>query len=280
MKPFAIWVLAGCLGAAVFASEQIPKQDLSVDQIVEKNIASRGGLDAWRKVQTMIWSGHVDSANAPAADLPFVLAMKRPNKTRFEVTVFNQKSVRVFDGKQGWKLGPNGMGSATPRPYSIDEVSSARDEQVIDGLLIDHEAKGVSVTLEGTDQVGGRDAYRLAAKLPSGVTRHVWIDAQTFLDVKVDRQVRTPLGQTVVVETSYSDFRSVEGLQIPLKIESGAAASEKKDMLTIDKVSLNPPLDDGIFTRPASPQMRRKSVSIDADADASPALSGAGRPAP
>ncbi|RKP46321.1 hypothetical protein [Trinickia fusca] len=278
MKPFALWVLTGCLASVVFASEQIPKQDLSVDQIVEKNVAARGGLDAWRKVQTMIWSGHVDSANAPAPDLPFVLAMKRPNKTRFEVTVFNQRSVRVFDGKEGWKLGPNGMGSATPRPYTMDEVTSARDEQVIDGLLIDHEAKGIGVTLEGADQVGGRDAYRLAAKLPSGVTRHVWVDAQTFLDVKVDRQVRTPLGQTVVVEVSYSDFRSVEGLQIPLEIESGAVASEKKDKLTIDKVSLNPSLDDGLFTKPAAPPMRGKSVSI--DVDASPTLPGAGHPTP
>ncbi|MEM5420851.1 hypothetical protein AB3X91_11165 [Paraburkholderia sp. BR14263] len=278
MKPVAVWVLAGSVAAVVFAGEQIPAHDLSADEIVQKNVDARGGLDAWRKVQTMIWSGHVDSANAPAPDLPFVLAMKRPNKTRFEVTVYNQKSVRVFDGRQGWKLGPNGMGSATPRPYSMDEATSARDEQVIDGLLIDHEAKGVTVTLEGKDQVGGRDAYRLAAKLPSGVIRHVWIDAQTFLDVQVDRQVRTPRGQTVVVDVNYSDFRSVEGLQIPLEIESGAPASDKKDKLTIDKVSLNPALDDGIFTRPAPPQMHRKSVSI--DVDASPALPGAGHPSP
>lgn len=279
MKPVAVWVLASCLAAVVFASEQIPAQDLSVDQIVEKNVEARGGLDAWRKVQTMIWSGHVDSANAPAPDLPFVLAMKRPNKTRFEVTVFNQKSVRVFDGRQGWKLGPNGMGSATPRPYSMEEATSARDEQVIDGLLIDHAAKGVSVTLEGKDQVGGRDAYRLAATLPSGVTRHVWVDARTFLDVQIDRQVRTPLGQTVLVLVQYTDFRSVDGLQMPLSIVSGAVASDKKDKLTIDKVSLNPALDDGIFTRPAPPQMhQRKSVSI--DVDASPVLPGAGHPSP
>ncbi|MEX3944289.1 hypothetical protein AB4Y44_33050 [Paraburkholderia sp. BR10937] len=278
MKPVAVWVLAGSVAAVVFAGEQIPAHELGADEIVEKNVEARGGLDAWRRVQTMIWSGHVDSANAPAPDLPFVLAMKRPNKTRFEVTVYNQKSVRVFDGKQGWKLGPNGMGSATPRPYSMDEATSARDEQVIDGLLIDHEAKGVTVTLEGKDQVGGRDAYRLAAKLPSGVIRHVWIDAKTFLDVQVDHQVRTPRGQTVVVDVNYSDFRSVEGLQIPLEIESGAAASDKKDKLTIDKVSLNPALDDGIFTRPAPPQMHHKSVSI--DVDASPALPGAGHPSP
>jgi outer membrane lipoprotein-sorting protein len=277
MKRIALWVLVGCLTAAVYASEQIPGHALSAEQIVEKNVAARGGLDAWRKVQTMVWFGHVDSANAPAQDLPFVLALKRPNKTRFELTVLNRNSVRVFDGKEGWKLSPSTMGGPNLRPYTMDESTSARDEQVIDGPLIDHEAKGVSITLEGVDKVDGHDAYRLAAKLPSGVTRHVWIDAETFLDVKVDREVRGPRGQRVIVEVSYSNYRNVDGLQIPLTIESGATASANKDKLMIDKVSLNPPLEDVIFAKPAS-SGRRNSVSI--NVDAIPALPGMGRPTP
>ena len=277
MTRIALWVLIGCLTAAVYASEQIPGHALSAEQIAEKNVAARGGLDAWRKVQTMVWFGHVDSANAPAQDLPFVLALKRPNKTRFELTVLNRNSVRVFDGKEGWKLSPSTMGGPNLRPYTMDESTSARDEQVIDGPLIDHEAKGVSITLEGVDKVDGHDAYRLAAKLPSGVTRHVWIDAETFLDVKVDREVRGPRGQRVIVEVSYSNYRNVDGLQIPLTIESGATASANKDKLMIDKVSLNPPLEDVIFAKPAS-SGRRNSVSI--NVDAIPALPGMGRPTP
>ncbi|MFM0030734.1 hypothetical protein PQR70_31395 [Paraburkholderia madseniana] len=278
MTRIALWVLVGCLTAAVYASEQIPEHDLSADQIVGKNVAARGGVDAWRKVQAMVWTGHVDSKNAPAQDLPFVLALKRPNKTRFEISVLNQKAVRVFDGKDGWKVNPGGTGGGNLRPYTIDELKSARDEQVIDGPLIDHEAKGVNITLDGVDKVNGHDAYRLAAKLPSGVTRHVWIDAQTFLDVKYDREARGPHGQPVIVEVSYSNYTNVDGLQIPLVIESGAAASGKTDKLTIDKVSLNPPLDDVIFAKPASPG-RRNSVSIDVSASP-PALPAMTRPTP
>jgi len=270
-------MLVGCLTAAVYASEQIPEHDLSADQIVEKNVAARGGLDAWRKIQTMVWVGHVDSANAPAQDLPFMLALKRPNKTRFEITVLNQKAVRVFDGRQGWKLSPSVMGNADFRPYTMDELKSAHDEQVIDGPLIDHEAKGVSITIDGVDKVDGHDAYRLAVKLPSGVARHVWVDAQSFLDVKYDRQARGAHGP-VTVEVKYSDYRNVDGLQIPFMIESGAAASGKSDKLTIDKLSLNPPLDDVMFTRPAS-QGHRNSVSVDASASP-PVLRAMTRPTP
>ncbi|NPT60320.1 LolA-like protein [Paraburkholderia elongata] len=279
MTRIALWVLVGCLTAAVYASEQIPEgHDLSADQIVEKNVAARGGLDAWRKVQTMVWVGHVDSANSPARDLPFILALKRPNKTRFEITVLNQKTVRVFDGREGWKASPSGMGSGNLRPYTMDELKSAHDEQVIDGLLIDHQAKGIDVTLDGTDKVDGHDAYRLAAKLPSGLIRHVWVDAKTFLDVKYDRKARSARGEPVTVEVSYSDYKNIDGLQVPYTIESGTAASGTRDKLTIDKVSLNPPLDDVIFAKPASPG-RRSSVSIDVDASP-PALRAMNRPTP
>jgi outer membrane lipoprotein-sorting protein len=275
MTRIVLWVLVAFLTVAVYASEQIPAEhDLSADQIVEKNVAARGGLDAWRKIETMVWVGHVDSANASAQDLPFMLALKRPNKTRFEITVLNQKAVRVFDGRQGWKLSPSVMGNGEFRPYTMEELRSAHDEQVIDGLLIDHQAKGVDVTLDGLEKVDGHDAYRLGVKLPSGVTRHVWVDAQSFLDVKYDRAARGPRGP-VTVEVKYSDYKDVEGLQIPFTIESGVAAAGKHDKLTIDKVSLNPPLDDAMFTRPAS-QGWHNSVSVDAE-PSPPALS---RPSP
>ena len=274
MTRIALWVLIGCLTAAVYASEQIPEHDLSADQIVEKNVAARGGLDAWRKIQTMVWVGHVDSANTPAEELPFALALKRPNKTRFEITVLNRRAVRMFDGKQGWKVSPSAASSGEARPYTMDELSSAHDEQVIDGLLIDHQAKGVDVTLDGIDKVDGHDAYRLGVKLPSGATRHVWVDAQNFLDVKYDRVARGPRGP-VTVEVKYGDYRSVDGLQIPFTIESGAVAAGKHDKLMIDKVTLNPPLDDAMFAKPGS-QGRRNSVSVNADASP-PVLS---RPGP
>ncbi|WP_415750250.1 hypothetical protein [Burkholderia pyrrocinia] len=268
------WVLAGCVTAALCACEQMPGHGLTADQIVEKNIAARGGLDAWRKIETMVWYGQVDSANAPTRNMPFILAMKRPNRTRFELTVANQKAVRIFDGREGWKLGASSGGGAIPRPYTMDELASARDEQVIDGPLIDHEAKGVGVTLEGVDQLGGHNAYRLAVKLPSGAIRHAWIDARTFLDVKYDREVQGPRGK-VTVEVRYSEYKGIDGLQIPLRIESGPAASPTRDTLIIGKVLLNPPLDDALFARPASPGGRRPA-SI--DANVSPAPPGAGRP--
>ncbi|NPT60350.1 LolA-like protein [Paraburkholderia elongata] len=105
----------------------------------------------------------------------------------------------------------------------------------------------------------------------------MWVDAQSFLDVKYDREARGPRGP-VTVQVKYSDYKDVEGLQIPFTIESGVAAAGKSDKLTIEKVSLNPPLDDGMFTRPGSPG-RRNSVSVNAEV-APPTLPALTRPSP
>ena len=40
---------------------------LTAEQVVEKNIAARGGLQAWRAVQTLSLSGMMDVAPAPIA---------------------------------------------------------------------------------------------------------------------------------------------------------------------------------------------------------------------
>jgi hypothetical protein len=226
---------------------------LSADQIVEKNVAARGGLDAWRKIQTMVWVGHVEGANAPVQDLPFALLQERPNKTHFEIQVQNRISLRVYDGAHGWKLRPTGSGKPELQPFTAEELSFAHDGQGIDGPLLDYKTKGVAVALEGTDEVEGHKAYRLNVKLPSGASHHVWIDATTFLDVKYDRESRNSFGLAGKLSVFYRNYKTIDGLQIPLTIESGGDNGKGTEKMVIDKVLLNPPLQDALFAKPDIP---------------------------
>src|SRR5919109_2558567 len=47
--------------ALVAADSKTPPAKLTAAQIVDKNIAARGGLQAWHAVQTMSWSGKLDA---------------------------------------------------------------------------------------------------------------------------------------------------------------------------------------------------------------------------
>src|SRR6266478_8724476 len=83
--------------------ERVSAAEIFAAEIVAKNVAARGGLDAWRKVETMVWIGHIQSTRAPSPSMQFRLEQKRPSKTRLEISALNEKSMRVFDGVQGWK---------------------------------------------------------------------------------------------------------------------------------------------------------------------------------
>ena len=78
-----LWV--GALAAPAPSAITAPPRSLSVEEIIERNVSARGGLEAWRKVGTMLWVGHIESAHAPAPSMLFTLAQQRPNKTRFEI---------------------------------------------------------------------------------------------------------------------------------------------------------------------------------------------------
>src|SRR5882757_6459706 len=73
-----------CLAGGVPAANQLSEPTLTAPEIISKNLAARGGLEAWRKIQTMAWAGHMESPNSPVTDMRFVLEQERPNKTRFE----------------------------------------------------------------------------------------------------------------------------------------------------------------------------------------------------
>ena len=150
------------------------------------------------------------------------------------------------------------------QPYTEEERRTALDALVIDGPLLDARAKGVEVQLDGIDVVDGRKAYRLRAKLPSGTTQRVWIDAETFLEVKYDRPARDPAGRPTTVAVYLRNYKSFDGLQIPFTIETGAAGGGPAvDRLVIERIAVGARLADGMFARPGM-RTSRRGFTVDA----------------
>jgi len=104
---------------------------LSAADIVDKNVAARGGLQAWRAVQTMSLSGKLGAGGnqratlqvpvsgkkrsasetaiasarpAEEVQLPFVMEVKRPAKCGLSCSSTGATAIQVYDGANGWKL--------------------------------------------------------------------------------------------------------------------------------------------------------------------------------
>jgi hypothetical protein len=259
----AAWALLGCSAAVALAVEQAPAALLTADQVVERNAAARGGLEAWRKIETMAWTGHIESAGRSGRKAPFLLEQKRPDRTRFEVTVDGQKAVRVFDGTDGWKVRLGSKGRPEVQPYTADELKFARGAPMMEGPLMNHAARGATITLAGVQQIEGRTAYALGLRLASGSSYRVWIDAETFLELRYDRELVDSKGRPAVTSVYFADYRTIEGLKLPLVIETGAPDGKARDRLVIEEVSLNPRLDDRTFAKPGSATATHRGVTVD-----------------
>jgi outer membrane lipoprotein-sorting protein len=243
--------LVSCLAATAAMSEVAgTKSPLEVEQILSKYAAARGGRDAWSKIETMVWSGRIESEHHAAAGTTFVMSFKRPSMTRFEVSAPSQKAVHIYDGTRGWKLRQKHGGDPELQDYNAEELSFARDALGMDGPLMNYKSNGVVATLAGSEPIEGHKAYRLNLTLPSGATRRTWIDASTFLELRYDRQVDSGAGHDTV-SVIYRDYRTFEGgVQIPSLIETVSANDKIKDQMHIDRVVLNPPLQDELFAKP------------------------------
>jgi hypothetical protein len=260
MRRIALTILlGGVLSAGAQALPPAPQAPArTAAEVIERNVAARGGLETWRKVDTMVWLGHLMRAGSKEGQqIPFAMQLKRPNLTRFELKEQFDHFTRIFDGSHGWKVRPASDGRPETKPFSPAEVSFAQTEYVIDGPLIDYRAKGVTADLDGLDSVDGRKAYRLSLKLPSGAERKVWIDVATNLEVRMDRPATNPMIAGKPVSIYYGDYRAEEGLQIPHTVATTTGSerptSESADRLVIDRVIVNSQLDGDTFAAPAVP---------------------------
>lgn len=284
-KMLGILILPAFAISLAAADTTVAPPKLSAADIVAKNVAARGGLQAWRSVQTMTLTGKLGAGGNQRAtlavpnpagrkaqglmapqrpveevQLPFALELKRPSKMRFELQFKGDTAIQAFDGTLGWKLRPF-LNRREIEPYSPEETKIASAQGELDGYLIDYAAKGTRVELDGMAKVEGRDAYQLKLTLKNGDVKHVWVDAQTFLETKIEGHPRRLDGTYHPVEIYYRDYHTVNGLQIPFVLETRVLPVAKTalgfrdtpvppEKITIDKVEVNPKLDDSLFSKP------------------------------
>lgn len=247
--------------AAPDAAAEPSPTALTAEQIVDRSVEARGGLQAWRKIATIIWAGHLESERSPVPSLPFQLEEKRPGKSRFEITAPSQHSLRVFNGVGGWKMKFGQDGRPEIKPLTAQEVKFARAAPGLEGPLIDFRAKGSTVELESSEEIEGRKSYRIGVTLATGDRQSVWIDAQSFLESRFDRTTYGPTGSKGVVTVRYRDYKEIEGLALPSVFEISGAAGGKPDRMVIERVALNPPIDDREFAGLDDPRGRGRAES-------------------
>jgi len=240
LKTVLAAAFALCLPALGFAQ--------TVDELVARNVDARGGAEAWRAVSSLRLTGRMEVGEGML--VPYVLEQKRPRKIRLEFVFDGETAVQCTDGETGWKLVPF-LGRTGPEPMTEAELIDASGSADLYGLLFDYAGRGHVVELLGREPVEGQDAFKLKVTLPGGAVRWVYLDAESGLEVKLET-VRTLGGRERRVETFYRDWQEADGLLIPRRQESRTEGEQELHVLTVETVSVNPPLDDSRFAMPAA----------------------------
>jgi hypothetical protein len=266
-----VCALLPSLMAGADTTTKVSAPQLSVTQIVEKNVTARGGLERWRSLQTLEMKGKMQAGGnrrptipvpgtrtgpdvhtqrpVEQAQLPFVMELSRGRKQRLEIQFNGQTAIQVYDGAQGWKIRPF-LNRRDIEKFTADELKAAGQQSDLDGFLIDYAAKGSRVELAGVDQVEGHSAYNLTVTDKNGNARHVWVDAQNFLEIKVEGTPRRLDGKYHPVSIFLRDYRSVNGLMMPYLMETTVDGVKDTEKIAIEEIVSNPKLDVSQFAMP------------------------------
>jgi hypothetical protein len=249
-RPIALLALLALAAARAGAQGAPP----TLDELVARNVAARGGAQALHALRSLRLTGKllVDDGRF---ELAFVQLVARPANVRNEASVQGLTQVEAFDGTQGWHVDPFG-GRKDPERLSADDMKGLAETAAdFDGPLVDWREKGLALAYLGTEDVDGTLAHKIRLTRPNGDTEVVWLDPDHFLEIRLLSQ-RIEHGVKVETETDLSDYAQVAGVWLPFSLEFGRKGSSERQKFIVRKAEANVPAGPALFAFPAAPAAR------------------------
>jgi outer membrane lipoprotein-sorting protein len=223
----------------------LPLSAQTAEEVVAKSIEARGGLRKIKSVQTLRFTGHLTIAGMEGT---LLVEMKRPGKMREEAVLDGKTMIRASDGHSGWVINQF-LGKNDPEPLSEDERKTMAQQADFDRPIVDYQAKGYKIELVGHEKLEDKDTYKLEITLKDGQVRYDYIGAASFLELKWEGRI-TRNGEEFLAESTYRDYRSVNGLMFPFTIESDTPENPNPQKIVFEKIEINPSIEDARFGKP------------------------------
>lgn len=218
----------------------------TADQLVASYVKTIGGMDKLESVRSMRQTGTFNGGGG--FEVGVIEIHRRPNMVREEFNLQGMSQITAYDGKQGWKIDPF-QGKKDAEALGEEELKSIVEDSDFDGPLVNYKEKGNKLEFLGKEDFEGSDVYKLKVTLADGTVKMFYLDADYYVPIKIETK-QTIRGTEIESETILGDYKEVGGVYFPHSFESGRKGSTNKASVTIDKIEINPVLDDSLFTMP------------------------------
>ncbi|MEM7585702.1 MAG: DUF1579 family protein [Acidobacteriota bacterium] len=233
----------------------LPVSAETVDEVIAKHIAARGGQEAWDAVQTVKATGTFTGFSQVNS---FILHRKRGNQYHLD-HILGDKPVEIgFDGEVAWWIN---LWRGIPWPQKISGLDHEVLMQDVDiaSPFFDYREKGYEVELLGEGDLEGQKAIKLQLERPAGPPETWYLDPETYLEIGYDAQ-GSDFGRPMPQRAYIEDFRDVGGLMIPHYIEKQWYTRNR--VMEIEEIATNVEIDDTVFSMPLPGEMQTLQAMV------------------
>src|SRR4029077_11676327 len=213
-------------------------------KIVEQYLKAAGGSRALSKIQTVTLEGTFTSDDGKSGT--YTLDTKLPNRYYSELLVGDKNLIEAYNGKSAWHQNAAGELGTLVGPEGMQLEAAA---QFYNSHLLNLKKSKITLALVGHAQVRGKDSLQLEITTATGVKRQVFFDAETHFIVK---EAATVGG--VEEEILYDDYRTVDGVKLPHKIELHRG-NDKYD-ISVTRATINGTVGERVFDFPIKSQVK------------------------
>ena len=209
---------------------------ITAQEIVQRYVAARGGLDKLRAIRTLVFRGPPRPNGRPGRQI----LRARP----FYLNVGAEGN----DGAPWEAYDDFGL-----QPRVTDAPGAAlRHTAYFDDPLVMTLEPGWNVELTGSERIGDRDAWRRRVTYPDGFVNESFVDKTTWL--LIGRRFTAPVhafGASVTSQAIIGDYRAVNGVLFPFSLrETDLATGQEQDAFTWQTIEANVALDYAAFSPP------------------------------
>jgi hypothetical protein len=230
---------------SAFAQTQEPAK------IADQYVKAAGGSKVLSKIQTMMLEGTFTNA-ADGKSGTYTLDTKLPNRYYSEFVLGDKNVIEAYNGKSAWHQTASGeLGTLLGQEGLQLEAAAS----YYNSRFLNLKKNKLALALVGHTQVRGKDALHVEVTAPTGVKREVFFDPQTHLIVKESGAVGG-----VDQEILYDDYRNVDGVKLPYKIE----LHRGPDAYSIDiaRAAINGTVGERVFDFPRKLQVQLPDLKV------------------